>query len=71
MGGNDDVIFPTEYLSREHFEKKRGLKAWCFWLVGNSGSGKSTKLSILVSFQNVPLTNTQSEKLRRRYHPYQ
>jgi adenylyl-sulfate kinase len=42
MGGNDGVIFPTEYLSREHFEKKRGLKAWCFWLVGNSGSGKST-----------------------------
>jgi len=42
MGGKDDVIFPTEYLSGEYFEKKRGLKAWCFWLVGNSGSGKST-----------------------------
>ena len=42
MGGNDEIIFPTEYLPRDYFEKKHGRKAWCFWLVGNSGSGKST-----------------------------
>jgi adenylylsulfate kinase len=42
MGGRDEIIFPTEYLSRDYFEKKHGRKAWCFWLVGNSGSGKST-----------------------------
>ena len=38
----DDVIFPTDYLSAEYFEKQCGRKAFAFWLVGNSGSGKST-----------------------------
>jgi adenylyl-sulfate kinase len=42
MGNLDDVIFPTDYLSADHFEQSRGRKAWAFWLVGNSGSGKST-----------------------------
>ena len=36
------MIFPTDYLSAAYFEEKRGRKAWAFWLVGNSGSGKST-----------------------------
>ena len=38
----DDVIFPTDYLSAEYFEEQCGRKAFAFWLVGNSGSGKST-----------------------------
>lgn len=37
-----DIIYPTDYLPSEYFEKVGGRKAYAFWLVGNSGSGKST-----------------------------
>ena len=42
MGDNNKIIFPTEYLSPDYFERIGGRKAYAFWLVGNSGSGKST-----------------------------
>tara|TARA_B100000674_G_C37650138_1_gene827530 strand:- start:141 stop:722 length:582 start_codon:yes stop_codon:yes gene_type:complete len=42
MGNDGNKVFPTNYLSADHFEKTRGRKAYAFWLVGNSGSGKST-----------------------------
>jgi len=37
-----DKIFPTNFLSQSEYEKLRKRKAYVFWLVGNSGSGKTT-----------------------------
>ena len=42
MGSTSGDFFPTEYLSADYFEKVGGRKAYAFWLVGNSGSGKRT-----------------------------
>ena len=42
METDEELFFPADYLSADFYEKRRGRKAWAFWLVGNSGSGKST-----------------------------
>ena len=42
MGKTNGEFFPTDYLSADYYEQKRNRKAYAFWLVGNSGSGKRT-----------------------------